>query len=308
MTQHPITFFSPSYRGDLERFLLLRRSIRCFAPTTVRHLVAVPSEDAARFKRAVADQPEVELVLQQDLVPRYFYPRRWYPLLKVALPAQAWRFAAHAGRPGWITQQIVKLSIPQLVSAGPVAILDSDVLFLRPFSLKELGASNPTRSLMRAEPTDEASRHREHMHRARELLGLPEGPSDHHYMACPAIWYPEWVLALQRQLELVSGTDWRRALFDARTFSEYLLYGVFVEEILKPADLRVRLERFHAGVWSVEDFRDLLARRPSPSGLGSGPLTLVVQSNLGIPTTEYLRIAEEYFADGRAIRAEPKPY
>lgn len=237
-------------------------------------------------------------MFQQDLVPEYFYPRWWYPLARAALPAQAWRFAAHAGRPGWITQQIVKLSIPGLVAAGPVAILDSDVFFLRPFSLDELDASSGTRSLMRAEPTDEASRHRDHMHRARELLSLPEGPSGHHYMAYPAIWYPEWVLALQRRLELGSGKDWRRTLFEARTFSEYLLYGVFVEELLKPANLRVRLERFHAGVWNLGDFRDLLARQHSPRGRDVLPLTMVVQSNLGIPATEYLRIAEEYFADG----------
>src|SRR5208282_3734454 len=90
-TNEELTFFSPSFRADLDRFALLRRSIRRFEPSPIRHIVAVPAEDLSLFRKRLAGDSEVVLVTQQELVPSYFYPKAWYRVLQRVLPSQAWR-------------------------------------------------------------------------------------------------------------------------------------------------------------------------------------------------------------------------
>jgi hypothetical protein len=301
-SQERLTFFSPSYAGDLDRLEFLRRSIRHFQPTAIPHIVAVPAQDIHAFRTRLRDDRSVEIIAQQDVVPSYFYPKAWYRALARVAPTQMWRFKASAGRPGWIVQQIVKLSIPSLVDSGPVAMVDSDLFFIRPFDFSEFGLGSHSRLLLRNEPTIESARHRLYMSTARTVLNLPEGSTDHHYMACPAIWYPDWVRGVQVRLEAVHGMAWQRALFEAKTISEYQIYGIFVEEILRPTNLSVRLQPFHHGVWDAKDFEDFLqGKLPSEGPQRDKPLTIVVQSNLGISLHNYIAVAERYLRSNSGL-------
>lgn len=281
------TFFTPSYINDLDRAIWMRRSINKFSKDACRHVIAVPRSDIDAFKKAFSDDRKVEIVCQQDAVNSNFYPDFLYRVLSRIAKSQLWKFEDHAGRPGWIIQQIVKLNCVHWVASGAVVFIDSDLVFTRPFTLHDLGIEDTTRTLVRVTPKDEASRHRAHINNARTTLSLPPGPTDHHYMAYPAIWYTDWVEQLHAYLEQISKTDWQSALHLANHISEYSIYGTFVEEVLKPENLVIRTEPFHKIIWDKASFDAL---KSSGNGIDrpiDNNLTLVVQSNLGISVTEY---------------------
>lgn len=292
-----LRFLSPSYLGDLDRFCLLRRSIRKHARCPVDHVVAVPRRDVSEFRRRLESDDAVRIVAQESVVGRVFYTPLWFRLVRSALGKYGWRMdgSRYAGRKGWIVQQIVKLSIPELFSDGPVAIVDSDLVFIRPFAVADLLPSRDSRLLLRAEPQYEEARQRFRMGRAREILRLAPGSTDHHYMAFPAIWYVDWVSSLRSYLEDTYCKPWQQVLFDAKSFSEYLLYGVFIEEILKPDNVHVRTDPFEIGIWHRKDFDALLSGElPRLPGITSEPLTLVVQSNIGMDVVSYAAAVERY--------------
>lgn len=286
------TLFTPSHLGDLERALWMRRSIRRFLTTSCRHVIAVPRPDLGAFTRELQSDTDVELVAQEDAVESIFYPDWLYRLVARLAPSQTWRLEERAGRPGWIVQQIVKLNCTRWVDRGAVLFVDSDLVFMRPFAPQDFGVTEGRRVLARVTPPREDSKHRSHINRSRQLLALPPGPSEHHYMAYPAIWYVDWVKQLQDHLQATHKTGWQQTLFEAGHISEYTIYGLFVEELLKPEALQIQAAPFHHIVFDAQSFRDLKESREILDSVRRERLTLVVQSNLGVPVAEYEEILD----------------
>ena len=297
-------FFTPSYAGDLDRFVLLRQTVNRFARCPVQHVVAVPRCDVPAFRRDSDDMTRV--IAQEDFVDPYFYAPAWSGYLQRMLGERAWRLtkSRFGGRPGWIVQQIVKLSVPEIFSDGAVCIVDSDLLFIREFDRDDLLPASGGRVLMRLEPKETAARHPHYMRKARELLKLPLASEDHHFMGYPAIWYVDWVRALRDELERCHGGQrWQKVLYDAGFFSEYLMYGVYLDEILRPTGLQQRLVPFHVGVWDRAGF-DLFMKDPKAIINGfpadQRPLSLVVQSNIGLGPAAYANVVQDALLDARA--------
>ena len=282
-----LVFVTPSYRGDINRFALLRRTIAKFYSGDAQHIVLVPKEDFALFSRRFTEN-RLTVLCQNDFVSNIYFSSRFYKIIKATIPHRAYLLKRWAGRPGWITQQIVKLAVPQYVHEDTVVILDSDILFLRPFTDSEFVRDNGF-LLLRQNPKDENSFHRDHVKRSRHLLGLPSGATNFHYMAFPAIFQTQWIKSLQEYLEEKYSLAWQEVLYTQGILSEYNLYGVFVEEIFQPPDLIVRTNRFHTGIWDLEDFTRIsqILRDASNSHIEAGPLTLVIQSNNGIEPAAY---------------------
>ena len=65
---------------------------------------------------------------------------------------------------------------------------------------------------------------------ARTLLGLPDGGPVRGHVGQMICWQRATIIAMQERIEQVQGVPWQRALARLRTFSEYILYGVFVRE------------------------------------------------------------------------------
>jgi hypothetical protein len=249
--------------------------------------MAVPKQDLPAFREKLSDDPDLRLVTQNEAVASFFYPNQFYRLIEAGAPSQTWRFDSHAGRPGWIIQQIAKLNSTRWIGDGAVVYVDSDVIFTRQFGPEDFGIGDNVRSLIRITPKDEASRHRDHLDRARRILGLPPGTTEHHYLSNPAVWYADWIRALQDYLTKTHGRDWQRVLFEAKHLSEFTIYGTFVEEVLRPGQLNIIDKPLHSGAWEKAALDELRLSFSDPSSTFKPGLAMVIQSNIGIPVQQY---------------------
>lgn len=78
-----------------------------------------------------------------------------------------WRFNKYAGVRGWQLQQPIKLSLPKIVADGAAVILDSDVVFLRPFNDNDFALTPGNKRIMLRMEQD---MHRQQMEVAWGLL------------------------------------------------------------------------------------------------------------------------------------------
>ncbi len=222
-----ITVVTPSYAPDIELLADLRESLAAFASRDTRHLVVVPSRDAARFRSRFAG-PGCEVVSVEEVLPRSVR----------AVPAvNAWVNLRSPWPPlrGWIVQQLVKLCIADCVTTDGILMVDSDVAFVRPISAQTFIRDGVVRFYRRPGAVDAGLPRHVTWHRvARELLGLPVEPAlplpD--YISAMNTWDRRVVQALRSRVEMVTGRAWTDAIGRQLHFSEYILYGVFVDASL----------------------------------------------------------------------------
>jgi Family of unknown function (DUF6492) len=212
---------TPSYRPDLELCRDLHESVRRFGPAGMHHRVVVPTKDRALF----AGIGEVQTV--DAFLPRSFH----------ALPGNLW---LNLRRPmplvrGWIAQQLIKLATVAASNTDLVLLVDSDMVFVRPFDETLFYRDGTARFYRLPDAIDERLPRHVLWHRvARRLLGLPKItrlplPD---YICWPMCWDPKIVRAALAHVERVTGRPWATAIGSEMHFSEGILYGVFVDEVL----------------------------------------------------------------------------
>ena len=219
-----MTVVTPSYRADFELCVDLNRSVLEFAPTHVPHHIFVPRSDFDTFQRLSG--PRTHIHCREELLPASFVrvPRsdcminlRW-PFVPVR---------------GWIEQQLVKLVATAACTEDVVLLADSDVRFVRPFSA-EMFMQNDIVRLYRVPNGVDARlpRHVRWHEGARTLLGLPKRSAPypdyvHGMIACD----PNVVRQMLTRVESTTGVAWTTAIGRQLHFSEWTLYGVFVDEV-----------------------------------------------------------------------------
>ncbi|MFI6706357.1 DUF6492 family protein [Nonomuraea sp. NPDC050478] len=224
-----LAVITPSYAQDAELFALLHRSVLEHTSEDTIHHVFVPPGDKELF--APYQGPRCHVWVRSELLPRrylrvpgtdvYVNSRRPWPPLR-----------------GWVMQQTVKIAAAGLIDADAMLIVDSDAVLVRPTD-----ATSFTRDgrlcLYRLEEGVTASMERHVLwhHVARELLGLPPPPPPPlpDYVTALTFWDPQIVRAMQRRITEVTGRDWLDAFNAQLHVSEFILYGVFVDEVLKAA-------------------------------------------------------------------------
>jgi Family of unknown function (DUF6492) len=220
-----LAVITPSFRGDAEIFADLHRSVLEFtAPDTVHH-VFVPFGDKALF--AQYEGPRCRVWTSSELLPRryrrigkgdtYVNARRPWPPVR-----------------GWISQQAIKIAAAAQLDADVVLIADSDIVLVRPVTAARF-LSGGRRSLHRVENgvTAEMERHVIWHRVARTLFGLPPAPPPlPDYVSSFNFWEPATVRALQERISDTTGGDWLDAFTAQLHISEFILYGVFVDEVL----------------------------------------------------------------------------
>jgi hypothetical protein len=202
----------PLTLADAPRAQLLFRTLDRFFEPPGTCWVVVPDAELAKVRRELPRGPYVP-VAETALVPelrRHQAAGRLKARLRLGLPAH-----------GWHVQQLVKLAAADLVESRAYLTLDADVLCVRPTRYEDLVREG--RAVAQITPPH----HPEWNDAAAEILGLPRSGRQHG--VTPAVLAREGVRALARHLERRSGEPWRRHLLRRLPWTEYSLYGTFLE-------------------------------------------------------------------------------
>lgn len=220
-----LAVITPTYEPDFELFKDLHRSLREFTAPSVVHYAITPRRDIELFSSLRSDR----LVVwpEEDLLPRRL----------VALPRTNARINVHRPFPpvrGWVLQQLIKLAAAGRLEADAVLLVDSDVSFVGTLEPEQFVRNGITR--LYREPagvTRNLPRHIKWHEAARRLLGLPEAePPLPDYVTSFNVWDPKIVRELHGRLEDTTGRPWSDAVGAQLHFSEWTLYGIFVDEVL----------------------------------------------------------------------------
>ena len=195
---------------------------------------------------------------------------------------------------GWIMQQIIKICAPEIADADVFLFLDTDIFFIRRFDVKSVARNGRVR--LWTEPGQARLETHMRWHRtASKLLGLPV--RDYHganFIGNLITWRRDIILEMRSRISALSNDHWVRTIAREYHMSEYILYGVFVQELLGKADLR-HLPTNHelcCDSWTVADAQ-LLTERLRPSHIAVN-----IQSNLDLPVSQVRALV-----DAAAIRA-----
>jgi hypothetical protein len=130
---------------------------------------------------------------------------------------------------GWITQQIRKFAIANYIQEDVLVCCDSDMAFIKPFSLQHLLIQGKLGLLDVDYQDDNVCRWTK---TAQGVLGIPGNVAVRGHVGQLICWQRDVIMALQHQIEAANRRSWQETLARLPSFSEYILYGVFVREML----------------------------------------------------------------------------
>jgi len=218
-----MAILTPSFAPDFELCADLHRSVLEYSPNSVHHIV-VPRSDLKLFGRLAG--PRTHIRCESNLLPRSFVP---VPFSK---------FTVNLGRPfppvrGWILQQVIKLAAVAASDDDVVLLVDSDIEFIQPFDAETFLRNGVVRFYRKPNVVDEQlPRHMIWHQVARALLGLPPAePPYTDYVSSLLAWDPAIVRRMLSRVAAVTGRPWTTAIAGQLHFSEWTLYGVFVDHV-----------------------------------------------------------------------------
>lgn len=221
-----LAVITPSFRDDAELFADLHRSVLRYTPADTVHHVFVPPGDLQVFARFTG--PRCRVRSKSELLPRHFrrigHGDNYLNLRRPFPPVR-----------GWVTQQAIKLAATAELDAATVLTVDSDVVLVRPVTAAFLaGPAHPPLYRMDNGVHEGMPMHIVWHRVARQLLGLPEQHTlplpD--YVSAFNFWRPEVVRAVQARITAITGRPWLEVFTGQLRVSEFVLYGVFVDEVL----------------------------------------------------------------------------
>ncbi|MEJ3405283.1 DUF6492 family protein [Rathayibacter sp. YIM 133350] len=277
MTSATMTVITPSYRPDRGLCADLAASVLAFSDESVNHRIVVPRRDLPAF--ASLSGTRTSVADAADYLPTTF----------LRVPGNNfWVNARHPLPPirGWIAQQIVKIQAVADCTADLALLADSDLEFVAPFSTQTFmaGSAVPLYRLAGG-VTPDLPRHRVWHSVARRLLGLE--PTDSttlpDYICWPCIWQPALVRSMLARIEEVTAAPWSTAIGRELHFSEMILYGVYVEEIVGRQQAPVFTDDMHCIVQPDEVAFDADSMRRFLGTVGPNDVAVMVSARSGTP-------------------------
>ena len=216
---HTFAVVTPTYLPDLARCELLAESLDRMAPA-VAHYLIVDRRDRAAFAHL---QTSRRRILESETV---LGPWIW----RIPSDKPYWLSLSTPPVRGWIIQQILKFGAVDFIPERTLVFCDSDTAFFRPFDRNNLLVNGKIGLLDVDDVNDDTRRWTAS---ARHLLGLPDlGGQYRNHVGNMICWNREIVNALRERIENSAGRSWKVALARTLSFSEYMVYGVFVRETL----------------------------------------------------------------------------
>jgi hypothetical protein len=234
-----LAVITPSYEPDFELCKDLNRSLIANSPETVHHHIIVPRRDVGLFAQLAG--PRTHIRREADFLPSSFVP---VPFSK---------FTVNTRRPyppvrGWILQQVLKLAASAAFHDDAVVLVDSDIEFIRPFTPETFVRQGVVRFYRKPNADDERLPRHLIWHRvARTLLGLPQaGPPPYpNYVSSLLVWDPSIVRRMLAHISKVMRRPWPTIIGAQLHFSEWTLYGVYVDHVIGAQPSRVSARDFN---------------------------------------------------------------
>jgi hypothetical protein len=223
---NPVALLTPTYGRDLELCILLCESVDRHVGAFSKHYLLVPDCDLPLFSDF---ESERRIVLPASK----FLPKWLRPLPRFVQRKRRQYWWSFRTKPisGWHVQQCLKIAATIALPHQRYCILDSDVVFFREFDLSRFEYPNSIPLLnMPDAVTSNLIRHSHWVETSHQLLGLPTPPlpaSD--FIGHIIFWDQQTTRAMVSRIEAVTGRDWVEALCRTHGFSEYMLYGYFVQ-------------------------------------------------------------------------------
>lgn len=224
-----VALVTVSYGPDRDRCRLLCRSIDALAPTRWDHVIIVDRADLPQFRELESERRRV--VATEEVLPKSVWRLE---TRRVGFRSNVFLQFGKPAR-GWLVQQLVKLAACREVAADVIVHADSDVALVRPFDAKSLVDADGRVRLYRApDRVHESMPAHIRWHRTAErLLALDPSPIPlPDYITSLVVWRRENAAALLDFLDRRFRRSWMRVISSAWDFSEYILYGRFVSDVL----------------------------------------------------------------------------
>lgn len=270
---------TPSYRPDLQRCELMLETAQKRVTGMAGHYLIVDHRDMPFF--AHLRSPHVTLVAKEDLLPGWIrkapWSRKWWLSAKT-MPVR-----------GWILQQVVKLAVAEHIDADAYCYADSDIAFIRPCDASTLWRGDQLRFQRETRRGEmlESRRYKNWYSLAAKYCNMPDQSAiTGAYIAQLNTMKRSAMLALMHHLEQAEGRSWMEVLLGTWDFSEYILYGAFVEHVLAceghfiPPKLLCHSSWYHdiAHLKDLPAFMDLM---------DDDHVAIHIQSNLKIESEDY---------------------
>lgn len=218
-----IAIITPSYEPDFEHCQILCESIQLYVEASVHHYIIIPKRDRHKFEKLQNERTSI--LFQDDLMPTWMY----------AIPGtNKWWFSLRSWPVrGWIRQQIVKLSAATACNAKFMLFVDSDCFFTQPFRTDRFINQDGRAPLFR-EKVPSNRRYQQWYSGAADILGIEE-PIDSlvNYVGPFIFWSRSDLIALLTHIETIHKKSWQQVICQNLKFSEYTVYGVFIDYIRK---------------------------------------------------------------------------
>ena len=274
MNSEQLEIVTCSYGPDLERCGRLCQSVDRHVPWDIGHVLVVPRRDHRKF--AALHNARRRILAAEDVLPRGFFQLPFSDRLWV--DSRGWPVR------GWILQQLIKLSADRVTDAELIMFADSDLQFVRDLELDKIYRDGQLR-LHRIPGAMNEGRHRRWHQRAGFLLGRRVDYFGSDYIGQLITWRRSQLQGLQQHIAEVSGKSWHIAVARSRDFSEYILYGGYVEHVVGTQDSGHYYEATdlcHC-CWFGEEAAALASGQEQ---LSPGAFALLIQSNLGMASDE----------------------
>jgi hypothetical protein len=222
----PVALLTPTYGRDLELCTLLCESVDRHVTSFSKHYLLVPDSDLPLFAHFESERREI-------IPASRFLPHWLRPLPRMIQRKRRQYWWSFRTRPvsGWHVQQYLKIAATMSLPYERYCILDSDIVFFRDFDLSQFQLPNPIPLFsLPDEVVAGQPRHSRWVKTSHELLGLPTPPlpaSD--FIGHIIFWDRQTTAAMVSQIEAVTNLHWIEALCRTHEFSEYMLYGYFVQ-------------------------------------------------------------------------------
>jgi hypothetical protein len=299
---NPVALLTPTYGQDLKLCTLLCESVDRHVTSFSKHYLLVPDCDLPLFAHFESERRSV-------LPASQFLPGWLRPLPRIIQRKRRQFWWSLRAKPvsGWHVQQYLKIAATIALPYERYCILDSDIVFFRDFDLARFEYPNSIPLLhVPDEVVASQPRHSRWVVTSHQLLGfpVPKLPATD-FIGHIIFWDKETVRAMVSRIEAITNLEWVEALCQTREFSEYMLYGYYVQNDASFASRHSLTARTQCiSYWDQPKLgRDELNRLLR--GADKDDVAFSVASFSGTPV-QTIREAIEETRSIRTARTEPK--